>query len=342
MSVFLNILSYVYNLITSIRNKLFDLQLIKTKSYDVPIICIGNLSVGGTGKTPHVDYLCSLLSENFKIAILSRGYKRETKNFNYVDVTSNPTSVGDEPYLLKQKNPQAIVAVEKDRNKGIVKILRDYPETNLIILDDGFQHRKIKAKINVILSPIDNLYIYDKVLPAGKLRENKSGAHRANIIIITNTKKEINKKEKENIIESLELKDRQHCFFSSVRYLNLKPLFGNQEIKINSDYSITLVAGIANVNYILKYLEKEKIKFNLIKFSDHHKYTEKDISTILDAFYEDKNEKKIILTTEKDVIKIKQFDSLIKKNILYYLPIEVKLDNEEKFIKQILSHVKED
>ena len=134
-----------------------------------------------TEKT-HVDYLCSLLSENFKIAILSRGYKRETKNFNYVDVTNNPTSVGDEPYLLN-KNPQAIVTIEKDRNKGIIKILRDYPETNLIILDDGFQHRKIKAKINVILSPIDNLYIYDKVLPAGKLRENKSGAYRANIII---------------------------------------------------------------------------------------------------------------------------------------------------------------
>ena len=333
-------LSFIYGTIIKLRNSLFNHGILKATKHNIPIICIGNLSVGGSGKTPHTNYIAKLLSKKYKIAILSRGYGRKSSGFNYVNLDSNPILIGDEPLQLKLNNPNCIVAVNNDRNKGVKKILNDKPNTNIVLLDDGFQHRKIQASLNIITTPFYKPFINDKLLPLGRLREPASEAKRSDIILITNTPYNINDYEKKKLKEKLNLKTHQTIYFSSITYEKYKCINNNTELKNENEYTITLVTGIANSNPLKHYLEEKGRKVNLIKFPDHHNYKLKDIKKILLIHNNEKSSKKLILTTEKDATKLRRFLPNFSQKI-YYIAIKVKIDKNQKFNKQVLDHVRE-
>ena len=331
--------SFIYGSITAMRNLLFDYGIFKSQSYTIPIICIGNLSVGGTGKTPHTQYLLDLLKNNYKVAVLSRGYGRKNSNLQFVETTSNALEVGDEPLQLKQNNPECLVVVEKNRNKGVKKILNDFPETEVILLDDGYQHRWIKARFNILITSFSSPYYKDYLMPIGKLRESKKGVSRANAVIFSKTPENTNPTLKKGMLERLHLFAHQEAYFSGIEYHRFKCINNNTELEEKNPYSITLVSGIANTNPLIKYLEEKGHSINHLKYSDHHNYSSNDIETILAEYNADKSTKKLILTTEKDATKLKQFLPHFKDVNFYYIPIDIKIDQSEKFKKQILDYV---
>jgi tetraacyldisaccharide 4'-kinase len=331
--------SFIYGSITAMRNLLFDYGIFKSQSYTIPIICIGNLSVGGTGKTPHTQYLLDLLKNNYKVAVLSRGYGRKNSNLQLVEITSNAFEVGDEPLQLKQNNPECLVVVEKNRNKGVKQILKDFPETEVILLDDGYQHRWIKAGFNILITPFSSPYYKDYLMPVGKLRESKKGVSRANAVIFSKTPENTNPTLKKGMLERLHLFAHQEAYFSGIEYHKFKCINNNTELEENNPYSITLVSGIANTNPLIKYLEEKGHSINHLKHSDHHNYSSNDIDAILAEYNADKSIKKLILTTEKDATKLKQFLPHFKDVNFYYIPIEIKIEQSEKFKNQILDYV---
>ena len=332
-------LTFIYGSITAIRNLLFDYGILKSQSYTIPIICIGNLSVGGTGKTPHTQYLLDLLKNNYKVAVLSRGYGRKNSNLQFVEITSNAFEVGDEPLQLKQNNPECLVVVEKNRNKGVKQILKDFPETEVILLDDGYQHRWIKAGFNILITPFSSPYYKDYLMPVGKLRESKKGVSRANAVIFSKTPENTNPTLKKGMLERLHLFAHQEAYFSGIEYHRFKCINNNTELEENNPYNITLVSGIANTNPLIKYLEEKGHSINHLKYSDHHNYISNNIDTILAEYTADKSIKKLILTTEKDATKLKQFLPHFKDVNFYYIPIEIKIDQSKKFKNQILDYV---
>lgn len=311
----------IYYVVTSLRNTLYDLGIKKSTSYDFPIICVGNLSVGGTGKTPLVEYLINLLKHDYKVATLSRGYKRKSKGFQMANEVSSVDTLGDEPFQFYNKfKNDALVAVDSDRNKGIKKLRLLGIKPEVIILDDAFQHRKVKAGFNILLTSYHNMYTDDFVLPTGNLREPKSGAKRADIIVVTKCPKNLSVSDKKSIIEKLNVEVYQHVFFSFINYAENVFSF-DSSIKLNDLKAFTLVTGIANANTLVQYLKEKDLKFEHLNFNDHHDFSEMDIK--------DLETKALIITTEKDFMRLKQFASL--KSKLFYLPINIGLDNEPKF-----------
>ena len=317
------------------------MNIFKSQDHPIPIICIGNLSVGGSGKTPHTNYIVKLLNNDYKVAILSRGYGRITLGFHYVSTSSSATNVGDEPLQLKINNPNCIVAVNNNRNKGVKQILKDYPNINVILLDDGHQHRWIKAGLNIIVSPFYKPYYKDKILPLGTLREHKDGANRSDIIIISKTPQNTSPTEEKGMLENMHLKPHQKAYFSSIQYNNFKSMNTDEDFIPNDNYSIILVSGIVNVNPLVKQLERNGHHINQIKFTDHHKYTNSDVQKILEKYNADESLKKLILTTEKDATKLRQFLTKFKDSNFYYSPIEIKFEKHEEFDRQIINYVAE-
>ena len=332
-------MSFIYGSITTIRNLLFDYRIFKSVSHNIPIICIGNLSVGGTGKTPHTQYIIDLLKPDYKVAVLSRGYGRKTSTLKYIETTSNATEVGDEPLQLKLNNPDCIVVVEKNRNKGVKKILKDFPETNIIILDDGYQHRYIKAGFNILVTPYSYPYYKDCLMPSGNLRESKKGAERANVIVFSKTPENINPNLKNEMLKSLHLLEHQKGYFSHVNYCTWKCLNTNKEFSSDGHYSITLVSGIANPKPLIDYLQNAGHKLMHLKFTDHHNYSSNDITNILNKYKQDSSIKKLILTTEKDATKLREFLAYFEDANFYYVPINIAFSKQESFDKQILNYV---
>jgi tetraacyldisaccharide 4'-kinase len=309
----------VYGAVTKIRNYAYDQNIFDSKEYDLPIICVGNLSVGGTGKTPMIEYLIRLLN-NHKLATLSRGYKRNTKGFQIANETSNAGSIGDEPFQFYSKFDEVIVAVDADRQNGITQLrnLENSPE--IILLDDAFQHRKVKAGFYVLLTAYDKLYVNDMCLPTGDLREPISGAKRANVIVVTKCPKEINEHEKKQIIESLKPKARQSVFFSSISYAKELVSMSKGIPLAELSSNITLVTGIANPKPLLEYLNSKGLHFEHLNFSDHHNFSEGEIANL--------KKKGFVLTTEKDYMRLKDH---LDADKLYYLPIEIEIDKSEVF-----------
>ena len=340
MRLLLLLISSIYGIIIKVRNLLFDYNILKSEKHRIPIICIGNLSVGGAGKTPQTHYIARLLSENHNIAILSRGYGRKSLGFHYVELDSSPEVVGDEPLQLKYSNSNYLIAVNKNRNKGVKKILIDYPDTEVILLDDGFQHRWINAGLNIIITPFENPYTKDYLVPLGRLRENKEGANRSDIILVSKTPYNTDTNKKKKIVKSLNIKRSQDVYFSSIIYHRYRSIKNNTEIKNENEYSITLVTGIANPNNLVEYLEEYAKKVRLIKFSDHHNYSPKDIKNILLEYDKEKSAKKLILTTEKDAVKLREYLTESNSIHFYYIPIDIYIDKKDIFDKQILDYVK--
>jgi tetraacyldisaccharide 4'-kinase len=314
-----------YYAVTSLRNTLYDLGLKKSISYEFPVICVGNLSVGGTGKTPMIEYLINLLKEDYKVATLSRGYKRKTKGFLLANAHSSAETLGDEPFQFYNKfKGEIIVAVDEDRVNGINSLKKEDTSIDVILLDDAFQHRKVKAGLNILLTTYNNPYYNDFVLPTGNLREPKNGAKRADIIIVTKCPENISDSEKEAVISAIKPEVHQSVFFSSIVYSNA--IFSSETSKpIDALDNFTLVTGIANANTLVDYLKGKQLDFEHLNFNDHHEFSEDDISEL--------NKKELIVTTEKDFMRLKQYESL--KGKLFYLPITVAIIDTEHFNKLV-------
>ena len=231
--------------------------------------------------------------------------------------------------------------VNNNRNKAIERILIDYPKIDVILLDDGFQHRKINAGLNIIVTPFYKPFFKNNLLPLGTLRESARESARADIVVVSKTPTNVNPSEKEGVIEDLNLKPHQKAYFSSIKYQKYKSLKNDTELKNEEEYNTTLVSGIANITPLTQHLKDKKIKFNVMKFADHHNYTQKDVENILLTHKKNKSPKKLILTTEKDAVKLKQFTTIFKGEEVYYIPINIRISGKEIFEKQLLNYVKE-
>ena len=321
----------VYYVVTRLRNTLYDLGVKKSVSYDFPVICVGNLSVGGTGKTPMIEYLIDLLKDEFNLATLSRGYKRKTKGFQLANEFSNAETLGDEPFQFYNKfKNDILVAVDADRIHAIKQLrkLENLPE--VVLLDDAFQHRRVKAGFNILLTTYQNPYFLDCVLPTGNLREPKNGYKRANIIVITKCPENLSYDEKHGFIKQIYPKENQHVFFSSISYSS-EVISEENKKSMDSLTNFTLVTGIANAHPLVNFLKKKHLEFEHLNFKDHYEFSQQDISVL--------EKKELIVTTEKDFMRLKKYETL--KSKLFYLPISVKLDDKVRFdalIKAFVNH----
>src|SRR5690625_833475 len=322
--------SLLYGFVVSLRNKFFDWQLISSQSYDFPVICVGNLSVGGTGKTPMIEYLIRLLKEDFKLATLSRGYKRKTKGFYLLKGNEEAVQTGDEPLQSKNKFPKIEVAVDENRQNGIENLRNLKPSPEIILLDDAFQHRKVSPGFSILLTAYGSLYKDDMILPAGNLREPKSGARRADIVVITKCPEDLTLSEQEKIISGLKLKPHQTAFFSYINYAD-KITNEREERNLQDLKEFCLVTGIAKPQPLVDFLQKKDLKFKYKKFPDHHNFSEEEIK--------DLDKESFILTTEKDFMRLK---SSISADKLFYLSIQLDfLNKKEEFNSQILNWLSE-
>lgn len=304
-------LAFLYWLITYIRNWLYDKGIFKSSSFDIPIIAVGNLSVGGTGKTPQIEYLIRLLSDNYKVAVLSRGYKRTTKGFILADENASASSIGDEPFQFYSKFPNIQVAVDANRKSGIENLLQLPNKPDVVLLDDAFQHRKVKAGFYILLTAYDDLFCDDNILPFGNLREPSSGKKRADMIIVTKCPKDLSELAQQKIKEKLKVK--QQVFFTTIQYDDF--VFGNDSQLLVSEIqseSKVLVAGIAKPKLFFDFLKNDNDE--TLVFPDHHDFSKQDCELILAKA----NGRKII-TTEKDFVRL---NGLLPKEQLFYLPIK--------------------
>lgn len=340
-------LSFIYGMIIFCRNYLYNLGVFKSVKFKVPVISVGNITVGGTGKTPHTEYLIHLLKDKFNLALLSRGYKRKTRGFFLATVNSTYKMIGDEPYQIKKKFPEIVVAVDSDRVNGINLINELVPEVNVIILDDAFQHRHVSPGLNILLIDFNRPIHTDSLLPYGLLREPFTEKKRADIIIVTKIPENLSVEEKMLFTKQTGLLSQQSIYFTSVRYGQPTPVFNqietNESIDFNnSDLSVLLVTGIADPNPIINNLSKTYKSVIPLIFPDHYAYSQHDIAKIVRHYHKIHDNKKVIITTEKDAVRFSPFN--LKENIpsrWYYIPIEITFFPEESeiFNNQILQYV---
>lgn len=320
----------LYYLVTALRNTLYNVGIFKSRSYDFPILCVGNLSVGGTGKTPMVEYLLNLLMQSQNVATLSRGYKRETAGFVLADASATAASIGDEPFQFYSKFKDEIhVAVDTNRQRGIT-LLKKHANPDVIILDDAFQHRSVRAGLTILLTVYDDLYTDDWLLPTGNLRESVSGAKRADIIVVTKCPEELSNEEKNAIQLKLKIASHQHLFFSTIYYSD-KAIGSTKTLELASlrEKEFTLITGIANPKPLVSFLEKKQLNFKHIAFPDHHTFTADEVEQL--------QLKGFLLTTEKDYMRLQQYEVLSEK--LFYLPIRFRVFDEALFNRQITAFV---
>jgi len=314
--------SWIYGSLIWTRNWLFDTHILKSAAFNFPVICVGNLATGGTGKTPLTEYLIRLLKNEFNIATLSRGYKRKTTGFAIADKESTALEIGDEPMQFQQKFPDVTIAVGEERLVSIPLLLHQRPETQVIILDDAFQHRQVRAGLNIILTDYSNLYTRDLILPAGDLRDVKSSSKRADIIIVTKCKSDLTESEKKSIIAELNPAKKQTVYFTTIVYGTPYHLFTKEEIDIKPDYGILLVCGIANPKPLKQYLTKHADSYDMLRYADHHIFHSNDLLEIREHFDKIQSTHKVVLTTEKDAVRLAKFENELKDFPIYVIPMK--------------------
>ena len=316
-------LSLLFYIVQVFRNFLYDKNIIANSKFNIPIISVGNLSVGGTGKTPMVEYLLAKYIEKYKIAILSRGYKRKSKGFVKLNEKSEISYVGDEPFILKKCFPKSKVYVSENRVSGIKSILEDF-DCDLIILDDAFQHRRLSVNLNIILTNYSCPFYNDYIMPVGNLREPFSSYKRADIIIVSKCPENLSSDEMDEIKLKIKPKKNQKLFFTKIKYKD--KIFGDRILKISNliGKEIVLITGIAETKSIEKYFNEKKIKFKHLKYSDHHKYSNNDLNVIKKI-----SKNKNVLTTKKDYYKLKE-----NINNLFYLDIETNFLKDELIFQE--------
>jgi tetraacyldisaccharide 4'-kinase len=349
--LFLYPLSWIYGLVVYFRNQLFDLGILRSTEFDVPVISVGNITVGGTGKTPQVEYLVNLLHEKYEVVTLSRGYKRKTSGFRFVEINSTAAEVGDEPLQIKNKFPDITVAVSENRVKGVEMLLdpKNSKVPDVVILDDAFQHRRITPGINILLIDYNRQIKEDTLLPVGRLREGAAQMRRANVIVYTKCPAEVTPILRRILQKDVRLKPYQSLFFTTFSYGKIEPLFSAAKLEksfyTEKSYSVLILSGIASPNLVYAHLKQYSRKTELISFSDHHFYSSADIQKVMTRFDALQTDKKIIVTTEKDLMRLKDMAGLPDefKSKLYYLPVQVKFldDGENEFNKKILNYVGE-
>ena len=311
----------LYWLAIGIRNWFYTKKILRSTSFALPLICIGNLSVGGTGKSPMAEYLIRLLKDQFKVATLSRGYKRRTKGYALADKESTALEIGDEPMQFHIKFPDIAVAVGEERLDAIPQLLHDRPATEAIILDDAFQHRSIRAGLNILLTEYSNLFTRDFYLPTGDLRDLKSEYKRAEIIVVTKCKPDLAVNEKQKIIEEINPHPGQAIFFASMEYSQPYHIFNHSGFSLTENTEVLLVSGIANPKPLKTLLEKHSKTYYLLQYADHRIFTIDDLKEIRKRFATIDNVNKIILTTEKDAVRLVKFKTEITDWPLYVIPV---------------------
>jgi tetraacyldisaccharide 4'-kinase len=331
--------SLVYGLITGIKNFLYNTNILPSEEFPLPIICVGNITVGGTGKTPHTEYITGLLRENFKVATLSRGYKRKTRDFSVADPTSLVNEIGDEPLQIFKKFPDVFVCVDRNRVHGVYKILVERPDTEVIILDDAFQHRKITPGFSILLTDFERLIFRDHLMPYGSLRESRSNMRRADIILITKSPEDISAMQRRLIVKEVEKYPYQNLYFTSVTYKSPVPVFDknvhdqeSQGIIPTPDAGIVLITGIANPRPFVEYLRKDFKEIIHLPFPDHYQFRDKDIQKISQAYDDLKSPVKYLITTEKDAVRLREITTFAEpiKLAFYYIPVGIHFLNDDK------------
>ncbi|MGV8916132.1 MAG: tetraacyldisaccharide 4'-kinase [Kaistella sp.] len=327
-----------YHLATGVRNLMYDWGISKSTRFKTPVINVGNLSVGGSGKSPMVMYLAEFLSTNYRTGVLSRGYGRLTKGYGITNYDSNYKTVGDEAMQLFERfRNRFVVGVSEERVPGAKKMIGDM-DLDVLILDDAYQHRKIQAGFNILMTDYNDPYFKDFLLPAGDLRESRSGAQRAQIIMVSKCPEDLTEEKKQYCISRIKPQHNQKVFFSSIRYD--ENIYAKDQFLPDNNlsyYDILLITGIANPKPLLQHLSKFSQRVKHLKYKDHHNFSDEDIKNIV-AEYKKLGEYKLILTTEKDYVRLKTFDYL--RDIVYYWPINVHIDKKEEFNQIILNYVR--
>jgi tetraacyldisaccharide 4'-kinase len=342
--------SLVYGLVVYIRNFLFDYQIIKSSEFNIPIICVGNITAGGTGKTPHVEYLIRLLKYEFNVACLSRGYKRNTRKYILADQSSTAEEIGDEARQIKKKFPDIHVAVDRNRVNGITRLMQDVKYLDVIMLDDAFQHRYVKAGLSILLIDYNRPLDKDHLLPAGLLREQPFEKKRANIILVTKCPERLKPIDRRLVVKNLTLFPFQHLYFTHLKDELPRPVFKSTEKVLTRDEiknmkpHILMIAGIANPRSLKKFVRNYSTHITDIIYPDHYSFTNKDIDNIISTFNSMEGNEKIIFTTEKDTMRLEKFTDIdIKiKDRMYFIPVTINFLNEDtdNFNQHILSYVR--
>jgi tetraacyldisaccharide 4'-kinase len=314
----------LYGLIVIIRNWLYDKNILKSASFGLPLINVGNLSVGGTGKSPMVEFLVLHLKSRFRVATLSRGYKRKTKGYALANENTTAIDIGDEPLQFYKKFPDVPIAIGEERIVAIPQLLHDRPETEVIILDDAFQHRAIKPGFNILLTDCGNLYTRDFFLPTGDLRDDRSSCKRANIIIVTKCRHDLSEEEKESLLKEIGPQPHQQLFFSCISYGAPYHISHRNFYSLDGETEVLLVSGIANPKPLKAFLEEKIHTYYMMDYNDHHIFSIDDWKDIKKRFAAIDAQKKIVLTTEKDAMRLLKFSTEIDGMPFYVIPIEHK------------------
>ncbi len=335
--------SLLYLAAIIIRNWFYDKNILPSSSFAMPIICVGNVAAGGTGKSPMVEYLLQKLGTQYKLSTLSRGYKRKTKGYALANTSSTALEIGDEPMQFYQKFPHVAVAVGEERVLAVPQLLHDRPETQAIILDDAFQHRAIKAGLNIVLTDYNNLYTRDWYLPTGDLRDERRSVQRADIVVVTKCPAELDDSKAYEIKNELALLPHQQLFFSTIRYGQLYHIIQGSNYMITNDVEVLLVTGIANPKPLKRLLTDVAGTYEQLVFTDHHIFTIDDLNEIRRRFEEMDTEHKIILTTEKDAVRLKKFEQELQALPFFVIPIEMRFlfDDDARFTGLIGTFIKQ-
>ncbi|WP_235299232.1 tetraacyldisaccharide 4'-kinase [Portibacter marinus] len=336
--------SLLYGMAISMRNFFFQIGLIRQSEFNIPVISIGNLSIGGAGKTPHVEYLINLLRPYINVSVLSRGYGRKTKGFLFVETKGDANQFGDEPLQFRRKFKDIIVAVSESRALGIPEMIKKYPQINTVLLDDAFQHLAVDPSLNILLTEQTKLFTNDFLLPSGRLREWRSAYRRADVIIVTKCRPGFDKTHRDEIISQINPEPHQKIFFSQYLYGDPYHIYKPSErVKIQDDQTILMVSAIANTDYLSYYLESLGCEVEHVQYEDHHYFTEHEISVIKETYDQISNPKKILLSSEKDAMRLDLHRDFILSNQLpiFALPIKVEFLFEEGklFDDMIKSHL---
>ena len=342
--------SWLYGIVVKCRNMLFDMNILKSKSYSTPVIAVGNITVGGTGKTPHVEYLIRLLKDQFNVAMLSRGYKRKSSGYVLAATDTKMEKIGDEPYQIKQKYPKVTVAVDAKRTRGIEHLIHDNEtkETDVILLDDAFQHRYVKPGVNILLVDYHRPIIFDKLLPAGRLREPLKGKSRADIVIVTKCPKDLKPMDFRVLTKQMNLYPYQQLFFTTLDYDQLKKVFPTAKdaqlsLEDLTDYHVLLLTGIASPKQIFYDVKPHAKSVKTLAYGDHHVFKHKDIHHINETFA-NMPSPKIIITTEKDMVRLETTEGLSDevRNNLFVLPVRISfmLEGEATFNENLIGYVR--
>lgn len=320
--------SLLYGIAVIFRNLCYDLRIFKVYKFKEPVISVGNLVAGGSGKTPFIEYLIKLISSQYYVATLSRGYGRKTKGFILVSETANASLIGDEPMLYHTKYKNILVAIGEKRSEAINKLLELQPKPEVILMDDAFQHRSVKPGLNILLLEYDSLFKVNFLLPAGNFREPFFYRQRADIFIVTKTPASLDDHKRRKAVRKINPSHQQRVWFSYVQYMNVMPVNSNvvQNFKIEKKTKVLLLTGIADPLPLKTYVEKTFTLSRLLRFADHYDFNETDLKRIRKVFENISGEEKIIITTEKDYMRLmkENLKPIVDTLPLYTLPIEIK------------------